>query len=236
MTLMAEVWTWLMTPLSGSAGHAPPVWAYWHARFMVAAWTVLLPAGMLVARYLKVTPRQNWPERLDNKAWWRTHVWMQSAGVGAMTAGLSFAYGNAHGLTEVARWHELLGWTVIGIAAVQVAGGIVRGTKGGPTDRQMRGDHYDMTLRRVVFEYVHKHLGWCAVPPAIIATGLGLYMLDAPRWMPIAIAIWWLGYALLAIAMQWAGWCIDTYQAIWGSDPIHPGLARRPIGRGIMRR
>ena len=35
--------------------------------------------------------------------------------------------------------------------AAQVLGGYLRGSKGGPTDHRLRGDHYDMTARRVWF-------------------------------------------------------------------------------------
>ncbi len=52
---------------------------------MVLSWSVFLPLGMLAARYFKVTPGQDWPRVLDNKLWWRTHLWCQSADVAAMT-------------------------------------------------------------------------------------------------------------------------------------------------------
>jgi hypothetical protein len=34
---------------------------------------------------------------------------------------------------------------------------------------------------------------------------------------------------------QRAGRCIDTYQAIWGPDPAHPGNRRPPVGWGVRR-
>lgn len=46
---------WLLTPLSGSVHHELPLWTAWHGRFMVAAWAIALPLGVLVARYFKVS-------------------------------------------------------------------------------------------------------------------------------------------------------------------------------------
>ena len=40
---------------------------------------------------------------------------------------------------------------------------------------------------------------------------------------------------MVAVRLQRAGRCIDTYQAIWGPDPCHPGNSRGVIGWGIRR-
>lgn len=42
---------WLLTPLSGGTHHELPLWTAWHGRFMVAAWAIAFPLGVLVARY-----------------------------------------------------------------------------------------------------------------------------------------------------------------------------------------
>ena len=226
---------WLSMPLSGSPEHGIATWTAWHARAMVLAWTILLPAGMFIARFCKIHPRQGWPASLDSKFWWRTHVATQTVGVLAMSVGLALAWGQGAAATGPARLHHLLGWSVAAIAALQVTGGALRGTKGGPGAKTMRGDHYDMTPRRILFEWLHKSLGWVAVPLAVTASGIGLAMADAPRWMPLVIALWWIGYLSLFVILQRAGWCVDTYQAIWGNDPAHPGNQRRPIGLGVRR-
>ena len=50
---MNALWSldWWLTPLSGATEHHLPDWMIWHARTMVAAWAVLLPLGVLAARY-----------------------------------------------------------------------------------------------------------------------------------------------------------------------------------------
>ncbi len=226
---------WLSLPWSGSAQHHIEPWAFWHARCMVLGWAVLLPLGALAARYYKVTARQRWPEQLDNKAWWHSHQLLQWAGVLAMSAGVAFAWRRGHGAAAAAQLHALAGWALVALGWTQVAYGLARGSKGGPTDVRTRGDHYDMTPRRVHFERIHKSLGWLAVLAAIAVTVLGLQVADAPRWMFALLSTWWLLLATVAWRLQRRGRCVDTYQAIWGPDPRHPGNRIKPIGWGIRR-
>ncbi|MEN9629798.1 MAG: hypothetical protein RJA10_3026, partial [Pseudomonadota bacterium] len=70
---------------------------------------------------------------------------------------------------------------------------------------------------------------------AIGVIGLGLQVADAPRWMVLALAGWWLLLAVVACRLQQQGRCIDTYQAIWGPDPRHPGNHLKPVGWGVRR-
>lgn len=226
---------WLLLPLSGAASHHIEPAVYWHARLMVFAWGVCLPLGVLIARYFKVMPRQDWPRDLDNKAWWHAHRVLQYTGIFTMTVGLWMIYGTAQGKSFWHIAHQWGGWAVIAVGWLQVAGGIWRGTKGGPSDVQMRGDHYDMSAWRCAFERLHKSVGWLAIVSAIPVTLLGLLIADAPRWMLVSLCIWWLALAAFAIQLQRKGMCIDTYQAIWGTDPAMPGMQRVPIGWGVSR-
>ena len=143
---------WWLAPLSGAATHAIAPWAAWHARLMVLAWGVLVPLGVLAARFYKVTPNQRWPQHLDNPAWWHTHRAAQYSGVVLMSVGVAIAWSQgqsqAQGLTTAARVQAWLGWGVVAAGGLQVLGGWSRGSKGGPTDVQLRGDHFDMTPRR----------------------------------------------------------------------------------------
>lgn len=248
--LVVRALDFLHRPLSGAAVHdLPAAWA-WHGRLMVAAWGVLLPVGILLARYYKVTPRQSWPTELDNRFWWDCHRFTQYLGVALMTAAVGVVWTHCPG--GLAGWpcrppasdpHALVGLTVLAIGWAQVFLGLARGSKGGPTDAgadprdpvTWRGDHYDMTPRRVRFEWAHKLLGYAALALAVAATVTGLVRADAPRWMFLALAVWWTALAGWAVRLQRKGRCIDTYQAIWGPDPRHPGAARRPAGFGIRR-
>ncbi len=235
MTTPLFLLEWLAAPLSGAVNHYIEPAVYWHARMMVLAWGVCLPLGALVARYFKVTPQQDWPTVLDNKAWWHGHRLLQYGGVLAMTVGLVLVW-SYPGQSSVAVWlHALLGWAVLVAGWLQMLGGIARGSKGGPTDAQMRGDHYDMTAWRRAFEQIHKRLGWAAIAMAVPTTVIGLVIADAPRWMLLVLVLWWLGLALLAFALQRRGFCMDTYQAIWGTNSSMPGLQRPATGWGVKR-
>ncbi len=237
MNALADAMRWLLAPMSGAPVHEIAPWAAWHARCMVLAWGVAMPAGALAARYFKVLPDQGWPGRLDDRRWWLAHRALQWSGVALMTVGIVLVLGrDASGSSAgAARWHANAGWTVLAMGWIQVLGALLRGTKGGPTDRRMRGDHYDVTRRRIWFERVHKGLGWAALFGAVGVIGLGLVVADAPRWMGVALVAWWMLLGRLAWRWQRAGRCIDTYQAIWGPDPAHPGNRRRPIGWGVHR-
>ena len=176
---------WLMASISGSSTHTLAPWAMWHARWMVLAWGVLLPVGALVARFFKVLPAQNWPQVVDNTLWWHTHRALQWAGFACLLVGLWLVWGKATGRGDLPRLHGWVGWLVCVLAALQVLGALARGSKGGPTDHTIRGDHYDMTSRRRVFERLHKGLGWLAVLLAVVVMALGLTLADAGRRAPL---------------------------------------------------
>lgn len=226
---------WLSLPLSGADEHRIASWASWHGRLMVLSWSLMLPLGALIARFFKVTPGQDWPGVLDNKTWWRAHLWLQGGGCLIAVLGLLLVLGRVDLATDLAHWHHLGGWLLMIFAGLQVLGGLLRGSKGGPTAPELRGDHYDMTPHRVLFERLHKSIGWLAMLVALATTLAGLAVADSPRWMFLLIGSWWLSLIGAAVFLQRAGRCIDTYQAIWGPDPAHPGNHLRPIGWGIAR-
>jgi len=222
---------WLLTPLSGAAQHDISPWASWHGRCMVLAWSILLPLGVIGARFFKIMPGQNWPHVLDNKTWWWWHQILQYGGIALMLVGMALIFGHARAANAAALWHARLGWLIVILGIMQVASGILRGSKGGPTDTQWRGDHYDMTPRRIAFEWLHKCGGYAALLLAAGVTFSGLYVADAPRWMVLYIALWWLALGIFYAALQKQGRCIDTWQAIWGEGKRNYPL----IGWGIRQ-
>lgn len=229
---------WLLAPIDALRPHDVQGVLAWHARLMTLAWAILVPCGILAARFLKLWPGQNWPERLDHPGWWHLHRACQYL-AGALTlAGLALILARSQ-TGGALSLHILLGWSVIALASLQFASAWLRGSKGGPTapasDGSWRGDHYDMTPRRVVFEYVHKFGGYGVALVAASALLSGLWQANAPRWMWLVILCWWLVCLALFVHFQRRGCAFDTYQAHWGTDPIHPGNVRPPIGFGIRR-
>ena len=229
---------WLLAPIDPSRAHDVGFAVSWHARLMVIAWAVLFPSGILAARFFKIWPMQNWPTELDNTGWWRTHLTTQYVGAVAILLAVALILTMESG-SVAGTWHQVLGWTAVGLCGLQVLSGWLRGSKGGPTapapDGSPRGDHFDMTLRRRVFEYLHKSMGYLALLIACSAIFTGLWISNAPNWMWLLLVAWYVLLAVTAIALQRSGRCVDTYQAIWGKDPSLPGNRRRPIGLGIRR-
>ncbi len=209
---------------------------------MVVAWGVLLPLGILIARFFKVTSRQRWPAELDNKFWWYSHLTLQYSGVVIMSIAAGIATWHAGFSWSAMPLHAILGWILVALGWLQLIGGVLRGSKGGAQPSNdgsklmiVRGDHYDMTARRVAFEYVHKTLGYVALALVPLVVALGLCAVNAPRWMYWLIGGGWALGILLFAWLQARGRCIDTYQAIWGPSTEHPGNRRRPIGLGVRR-
>ena len=226
---------WWLVPISGANEHHLSSWAAWHGRAMVLAWAMLMPLGALAARYWKLTAQQKWPEQLDSKMWWFAHQFCQYTSCLLVVIATVLAWNQGRQMGAAAVWHHWLGWCILAISALQVASGLSRGSKGGPTEPALRGDHYDMTARRRWFERWHKSAGWTALLVAIAVIGLGLVAADAPRWMPAVLTLWWVALATLAWRWQRQGRCIDTYEAIWGPDLRHPGNHQTPIGLRVRR-
>jgi Eukaryotic cytochrome b561 len=222
----------LSLPISGSEVHVIAPWAYWHARLMVLSWGILLPMGVLIARFYKITPSQNWPHKVDNKLWWHSHRVLQWTGLLLMSAGAWAVWGFAHSTTKAAIVHSSIGWVLLIAGWLQALGSFARGSSGTPEEP---GDHYLMTRKRLVFERIHKFVGWSALLASVVTIVLGLIIADAPRWMLLAMVAWWLLLGAAFVRLQKQGRCVDTYQAIWGPDPSHPGNRMKPIGWGVRR-
>lgn len=233
------MWEWLLAPMDAARAHDVGWHLSWHARLMVLAWGVLVPVGIIIARFYKIAPGQDWPNRLDSHFWWNTHRFCQYSACAWMVIGLILIL-NAPPLTIASGPHSYLGWVVLALAGIQITGGILRGTKGGPTepapDGSQHGDHFDMTRRRRLFEYIHKSAGYIAVLLSAGAILSGLWQANGPNWMWVSLSLWWAGLVTTFVTLQRRGMALDTYQAIWGPDPSLPGNQRQPIGLGITRR
>lgn len=229
---------WLLTPIDPTRLHEVSGAVAWHGRAMAAAWGVFVPLGVLAARYLKLWPGQKWPDELDHPGWWHVHRAFQYLAAALTLVGLALilSRGASAGVGDL---HRLLGWSAAGLAALQVVGAWLRGSKGGPTapapDGSWRGDHYDMTPRRLLFERVHKYGGYAAALLGLAALAAGLWLANAPRWMWLAIGLWWTLLLAVFVLLQRRGLAFDTYQAHWGADPAHPGNRRKPVGFGVRR-
>lgn len=238
MPSFADALIWLTSPVDPARIHLVDPMISWHARLMVLAWVIIAPVAVLAARFFKIMPGQDWPRVLDNPLWWHIHKRGQIA-VGVLTfLAACLAWGATYAGDPAPR-HRLLGYLLLTLVALQVCSGFLRGTKGGPTarasDGSLRGDHFDMTPRRLVFEAFHKLVGYSVLALSAVVITLGLDAANAPRWMWIAIFGWWALMILTFAVLQVSRGAADTYQAIWGSDPSYPGNRMRKRGIGTFR-
>lgn len=225
----------LFSPIDPSRAHEVGFSVSWHGRFMVLAWGMLLPLGVMAARFCKVLPGQDWPREVQNPFWFTWHRILQYSGLGVTLVALALILPTTRDAPQAAL-HHWVGWSVIALAAVQLAAAMVKGTGGGPgPDGAPVGDHFRMTQRRRIFEWTHKIMGYVALAIAVASILSGMWVANAYVWMWIFIYGWWILVVTAFAVLQRRGWAVDTYQAIWGSDPSHPGNQIPPIGWGIRR-
>ncbi len=217
----------------------PPAMAS-HAALMLVAWGVMIPMGGIVARYFKVTPRQNFPEEVDSRFWWDWHRGLQYGGMALSSVGLLLILWETGG--RFATLHGRCGIVVMTIGWLQVASALLRGSKGGATDKRAdpsapltwRGDHYDMSRRRLAFEIWHKTAGWAVIVLAGVTILLGIDLIGAPDWLLVLVAIFQAAVLLALVDGRLRRRWVDTYEALWGPDPVHPGN-RRVTARSSRR-
>jgi hypothetical protein len=213
---------WLLLPIDHSRLHEVGPGIAWHGRLMVLAWGICIPLGIILARFFKVTARQDYPREVDNRFWWHSHLALQYSGGVLMLAGFVMAWTSAPSVMAN-PFHRALGLSVLGLGLLQFVAGWLRGSKGGPGEPAMRGDHYDMTLHRRIFELVHKTSGYVTLALATAAILSGMWTANAPNWMWLVMALWWAALSLAFAALHIRGKAIKTYPAIWGPSPEHPG-------------
>lgn len=231
------MWEWLWLPIDASRPHLVDADVAWHGRLMVLVWAVMVPSAILIARFAKILPSQRWPEELDSQLWWRSHWVLHSLAIVLAVLAI-YLVGLNWQWAGVDR-HVWLGRLVLIGMVVQVLSGVFRGSKGGPTDRRpdgsLSGDHYSMTRRRRVFEAFHKTFGYSLVVISVVAVLTGMWLANAPHWMWLCILLWWFTLFLAFFWLQRRGLAVDTYQAIWGPDPAHPGNQLPATRWGVRR-
>lgn len=196
----------------------------WHGGLMLLAWFALLPGGALAARFCKVLPGQDFPRVRDSGAWWLAHLGSQYAGAALAGVAVWIAWDALGGAWDWGNPHAVLGLAVMALCALQVASGVLRGTKGGPTSihadpedpATWRGDHYDMTLRRRAFEGWHKRAGYVAFALALPTAWLGLELVGAPAWARALPLLAVAAFMAAFIELSRRGRRVDTWAAIWG--------------------
>ena len=237
------MWEWLLSPIDPDRAHVVGVAVSWHGRSMVLAWGVLAPLAVIAARFFKILPGQDWPRTLDSQVWWRSHWMAQTLVLLLSLLGLALIFPDRNGAAGLHGW---LGYAVLAGATIQVGLGIFRGSKGGPSspapDGSPRGDHYDMTLWRRMFEAIHKAVGYVVVLLALATIVLGLWAANAPVWMWASLSVWWVAVAVVFVSLPAARYGGRHIPGDLGRGPAPsrkpaacPGMVGPSSGRRIAR-
>ncbi len=214
-------------------------WGY-HALLMVGIWVILVPLCIITIRFGKPRPKPNGiteQVKLTNLVWWwfSVHKYGLYLAIGLSFVGLVIALVVSSGFNGSV--HSMFGLATIILGCLQVIAGWLRGKHGGryyytadPDDPSTwRGDHFDMTTRRRIFEAYHKTAGYFAGFFAVgaVASGLMQYPMPVLAGAVIVAVFVILG---LCIVLEFKGLRYDGYRAAHGNNPDHPhNLARKDL-------
>ncbi|CAN0876282.1 Cytochrome b561, DM13 and DOMON domain-containing protein At5g54830 [Linum grandiflorum] len=127
-----------------------------HGFMMFLAWGILLPGGVLSARYLK---------HLKGDGWYQIHVYLQYSGLSIVLLGFLFAVAELRGL-YVSSLHVKFGLTAIILACAQPVNAFMRPKK--PGNGEVVGK------KRLMWEYFHVIVGRSAIVAGIVAVFTGM--------------------------------------------------------------
>ncbi|TYJ39232.1 hypothetical protein E1A91_A04G052900v1 [Gossypium mustelinum] len=162
-----------------------------HGFMMFLAWGILLPGGILAARYLK---------HVKGDGWYQIHVYLQYSGLAIILLAVLFAVAELHGFF-VSSLHVKFGIAAIFCACVQPVNAYLRPKK---------PDHgVEASSNRIIWEYFHVIVGRGAIVVGIAALFTGMkhlgerYKGENVHGLSWALIIWFLIGALLVIYLEY---------------------------------
>ncbi|CAI0459168.1 unnamed protein product [Linum tenue] len=126
-----------------------------HGFMMFLAWGILLPGGILAARYLK---------HVKGDSWYQIHVYLQYSGLAIVLLGFLFAVAELRGL-YVSSLHVKFGLAAVCLACVQPVNAFMRPKR--------PGNGEEVTRKRLMWEYLHVIVGRSAIIFGIVALFTG---------------------------------------------------------------
>ncbi|KAK1293632.1 hypothetical protein QJS10_CPB17g00225 [Acorus calamus] len=162
-----------------------------HGFMMFVAWGILLPGGILSARYLK---------HLKGDGWYQIHVYLQYSGISIVLLGVLFAAAELRGF-YIGSVHVKFGMTAILLACAQPINAYFRPKK------HVNG--VEVSSERVLWEYLHVITGRCAILVGIAALFSGMKHLgdryggENVNGLNWALIIWFLLAALLVVYLEY---------------------------------
>ncbi|KAA8525569.1 hypothetical protein F0562_007424 [Nyssa sinensis] len=162
-----------------------------HGFMMFLAWGILLPGGILAARYLK---------HVKGDGWYQIHVYLQYSGLAIVLLGFLFAVAELRGF-YFSSLHVKFGITAIFLACAQPVNAYLRPKK------PPNGD--GVSSKRLFWEYIHVIVGRCAIVAGIAALFSGMKHLgerydgENVRGLNWALIIWFLIGALTVLYFEY---------------------------------
>ncbi|TYG96538.1 hypothetical protein ES288_A11G358500v1 [Gossypium darwinii] len=127
-----------------------------HGFMMFLAWGILIPGGILAARYLK---------HVNGDGWYQIHIYLQYSGLAIILLGVLFAVAELRGV-YVSLLHVKLGIAAIVFASVQPMNAYLR------PEKPANGE--DSSTKRSIWEYFHVIIGRGAIAVGIAALFTGM--------------------------------------------------------------
>ncbi|XP_041016883.1 cytochrome b561, DM13 and DOMON domain-containing protein At5g54830 [Juglans microcarpa x Juglans regia] len=161
-----------------------------HGFMMFLAWGILLPGGILAARYLK---------HIKGDGWYQIHVYLQYSGLAIVLLALLFAVAELRGF-YVTSLHVKFGITAIILACLQPVNAFMRPKK--------LSNGEEVSSKRVLWEYVHVIVGRSAIVVGIAALFTGMKHLDDRyggenvHGLIWALMVWFLMGALIVMYLE----------------------------------
>ncbi|EOY13431.1 DOMON domain - like 10 [Theobroma cacao] len=162
-----------------------------HGYMMFLAWGILLPGGILAARYLK---------HVKGDGWYQIHVYLQYSGLAIVLLALLFAVVELRGF-YVSSLHVKFGITAIFLACVQPVNAFLR------PEKPANGE--EVSSKRLLWEYFHVIVGRGAIVVGIAALYSGMKHLgeryggENVHGLSWALIIWFMIGALMIIYLEY---------------------------------
>ncbi|KAL3844001.1 hypothetical protein ACJIZ3_001404 [Penstemon smallii] len=162
-----------------------------HGFMMFLAWGILLPGGILAARYMK---------NLKGDNWFQIHVNLQYSGLAIIFLGFLFAVAELQGLIFDSL-HVKFGMLAIFLAVAQPVNAYLRPKK--PANGE------ETSSRRRIWEYTHVIIGRCAMIVGVVALFTGMkhlgerYSDENVHGLSWALIVWFLIGALTVMYLEY---------------------------------
>ena len=203
-----------------------------HGILMLTVWIVLVPLCITIMRFHKPPPSEKGIVRdvkLRHREWWffSIHKFGLFFAMSLAIAGSAFAWLASGGFSGSV--HAWFGSITVLLGVTQIISSQFRGTRGGKyregadpdNPDTWRGDQYDHTPKRRMFEAIHKTTGYFTLFFAIGAVGSGLMQYHMPGLtlaVVLIVLIWLAAWAIY----DFKGRAHDGYRVAHGYGLEHP--------------